>query len=416
MMKILWLTCAQFSDVKIKTTGSWLQPLAERLQASGEVDIVNVTYGNVATTMQETVKGIKQYVLPIPKIRHYGMIPSADFCRQLSAVESAERPDLVHIWGTEGIWGSAYLQGAIKTKAFVDIQGILSSYYYYYYGGLSFSDIVRSIHLKECILPCRSLFSKRKAFRKRGEVEIEFLKHIDDISYQSEWVRRHVSLIHPDANFLKTRIMLRQGFYDAAPWAYHDNGDSPVIFTSASGSIPYKGIQILFRAIALLKAKYPKVRLRVAGNMAIGNRLQDGFSIFLKQQVKSLGIEDNVEFLGPLDENQIIGQLQTANICVVPSFVETYCLAFAEAMMVGTPTIASYAGAMPELADDKRECLFYNSLDFPSLACLIDELYRDKALAESISGNARQRRLKENAPDLVVATQLNNYKTLIHSK
>ena len=416
MMKVLWLCCARFSDAKIKTTGSWLQPLAEKLQTSGEVEVVNVTFGQAEKTMTEVAKGIRQYVLPAPHSKHDGMIPPADFCKQLTAIEEAEAPDLIHIWGTESIWGSAYLQGAFKTKAFVDIQGLLSSYYYYYYGGLSFTDILRSVHLKECILPWRSLFNKRQVFKKRGEVEIEFLKHIDHVSYQSEWVRRHVSLINPQAKFIKTGIMLRQAFYEAKPWTYHDNGDSPVIFTSASGSIPYKGIQILFRAVALLKAKYPKVRLHVAGNMAIGNLLQDGFSIFIKQLVKRLGIEENVVFLGPLDENQIIDQLQTVNVCVVPSFVETYCLAFAEAMMVGTPTIASYAGAMPELAEDKKESLFYNSLDFQALACMIDEVYQDKSLATTLSVNARKRRLEENNPEAVVRTQINNYKQLLQEQ
>ena len=35
------------------------------------------------------------------------------------------------------------------------------------------------------------------------------------------------------------------------------------------------------------------------------------------------------------------------NVCVIPSFVETYCLALAEAMIVGCPTVVSYTSALP---------------------------------------------------------------------
>ena len=59
----------------------------------------------------------------------------------------------------------------------------------------------------------------------------------------------------------------------------------------------------------------------------------------------------------------MIGELLNCNVCVMPSFIETYCLAFAEAMMVGVPVVVSFAGAMPELAEHNKEAMFYNPLD-----------------------------------------------------
>mgnify|MGYP000665879829 CR=1 FL=1 len=88
-------------------------------------------------------------------------------------------------------------------------------------------------------------------------------------------------------------------------------------------------------------------------------------------------------------------------------------LAFAESMIVGTPTIASFAGAMPELARHGEECLFYNSIDFQMCASYIDDLIQNRDLAELLSVNGRNRRLRENNVRAVIETQLKNYEIMI---
>lgn len=410
--KILWLCNLPFSNEKLTSTGGWLQPLAEMLQASGQVQIFNVTSGNVDDVIENECNGIKQWILPFNKNRFKSQIASKTTCEHVASIEEKVKPDLVHIWGTESIWVSVYAQGYIKSKAFVDIQGILSSSYYYYYGGLRLPELLQSIRLKELIKPWASLPYQKYSFKRRGRVEIECLKKFKYISYQSEWVKRHISLINPSAQFLKTKIMLRDGFYHAEPWQYKGNIDAPKVFSTASGSISYKGFHVLLRAIGLLKSKYPNIQVRIAGQMK-GQLLKPGYTLYLESLMKKLGIENNVIFLGSLNEKQIIQELQNVDVTVIPSFVETYCLAFAESMIVGTPTIASYAGAMPELANHGEECLFYNSMDFQSCACYIEQLVTDKELAIKLSQKGRERRLKENDRDAVLKTQLMIYNTLI---
>lgn len=413
MLKILWLCNSQFTNEKIKTTGSWLQPLAQILQESQKVSIYNITLGNVSTVQHNNYKGIKQWIIPYPKTTGYGQIPSQKFCETLSEIEKIVAPDLIHIWGSENVWVSAYAQGAIKTKAFVDIQGILSSCYPYYYGGLNFKDILKCIHLKEILMPSRLLFHKKEVFKQRGSIESNCLKRFKIISYQSEWVKNQLSYINPDAIYIPTKIMLRDSFYTAEPWKYKNNKNSPVVFTSASGAIPYKGIHILLNSIKLLKKDYPSIKLKIAGNMKIGGLLMDGYSLYLEEKIKELGIGNNVIFLGSLNETELVKELQNSNCCVISSFVETYCLAFAESMMIGVPTIASFAGAMPELAKHGEECLFYNPIDFQTCASYIKKLIEDKNLAEYISANGRKRRMKENDRELVLQTQINNYNQII---
>ena len=72
--KIMWLCNARFSSEKIRATGSWLQPLAEHLQQTGMVDIVNITIDNVAQIVHEQLDGIEQYVIPSPHKKHHGQV------------------------------------------------------------------------------------------------------------------------------------------------------------------------------------------------------------------------------------------------------------------------------------------------------------------------------------------------------
>lgn len=413
MKKILWLCNIAFSDIKIKTTASWLQPLAELLQASGEVQLYNITLGNTTKVEQTNYKGIHLWIIPNNQCYNHGQEATAKVYNLISDIEQQISPDLVHIWGTESIWADAYRKGYIKSKALLDIQGLLALCYHFYNGGLSTRNILQSIHLKEIIMPWRNLFEKKRIFKKRAKIETQNIKSFSFISYQSKYVRNYISYINPQAKTYSTKIMLRDSFYNAKPWTFKKT-DSPIIFTTASGAIPYKGIHILFKSIQIIKKKYPKIQLRIAGQMKIGNLLIDGYSIYLEKLIQKYDLNQNIVLLGPLDETNIVKELQNCNVCVIPSFVETYCLAFAESLIIGVPTIATFVGAMPELATHNKECLFYNPLDFYMCAYYIDLLLTDKDLAEQISSNARKKRLLENDKKEVIINQLNIYENIIN--
>jgi glycosyltransferase involved in cell wall biosynthesis len=257
------------------------------------------------------------------------------------------------------------------------------------------------------------LFNKKRIFKRRGELERKNLMAFNNISVQSRWVKDHIHFLNPNANIYDTNILLRDAFYEAKPWTYKKVKDFPIIFSSCSAAASYKGLHILIKALYVLKKKYSNIQLHLAGNMDVGVRLLDGYSIFLHHLIHKYGLESNVIFLGPLDDVQLTDKLQKCNVCVVPSFVESYCLGFAESMIMGVPTVASFAGAMPNIADDGKEALFYNSIDYVTCASKIDELLRSRQLSEYLSANARKRRLVENNKEKVVGNQLSIYKSLL---
>lgn len=414
MKKVLWLCNSSFSDELLKGNGSWLQPMAEMIQSMPDIQLFNVTIGKVDKIEKNNYKNIVQWILPNDKPTKFRQATFTNRCKEVTSIIEQVQPDLIHIWGTESIWASIYRQGYIKCKTMIDIQGLLFVITDYFYGGLTNREIIQSIHLKEILLPWRTLFNKKEVFRKWGEEEVSCLKKIKNISFQSNWVKNQVSMINPNAQYFATRIMLRNGFYTSPQWKYKTITNSPIIFASSSAAVSYKGLHVLIKAIVLLKRKYQDIQLRLAGTIDVGNRLLDGYSIFLRTLIAKNGLENNVVYIGSINENQMISELLNSNVCVVSSFIETYCLAFAEAMMVGVPVVVSFAGAMPELAEHNKEAMFYNPLDHVTCAAYIDQLIQNRHHAELLSSNARIRRLKENDKDLVVATQVSIYNSIIN--
>ena len=99
---------------------------------------------------------------------------------------------------------------------------------------------------------------------------------------------------------------------------------------------------------------------------------------------------------------------------VIPSFIESYSLALAESMMVGTPSVVSYAAAMPEFAKDNEQVLFYDSLDVISCAARIENIFVHKDLSERLSLNSRLRKLKDCDKIETLRIQLDNYDVISH--
>ena len=137
-MKVLWLSNSAFVSEKTKATGSWLQSMAEQL--ASPIDMVNVTDGIVDKPTSSNFKNIKQWIIPA-KSSNYGQEASVETCSLVKEIIEKEKPDLVHIWGTEKFWASIYRKGYIGVPTILEMQGLLARCTDYYYGGLSIKEI-----------------------------------------------------------------------------------------------------------------------------------------------------------------------------------------------------------------------------------------------------------------------------------
>ncbi len=412
MKKILWLSNVAFSNDKIKVTGTWIIAMGKALMETGEVALFNLSHGNVKEVTKNEVNGIVQWVLPNDKVNKQGL-PSTKTQQIIRKIEKEIKPDLVHIWGTENYWGKLTSNRTIQSKTLLEMQGILYAYAKVYYGGLTPQEFFSCFGTKELLLPQRFLYFRKKDFEKRGRRELQIIKNCNNIAVQSEWVKAHINYQNPGANIYETGMLLREEFYQSKQWQKNDNRSKKILFTSFSGVNPYKGLHVLFRAFAVLKNMYSDLELRIGGNILQTKLIKDGYYVWLIKEAKKLNVYNSIVWLGTLDADEIIVELQQCDVCVIPSYIETYCLALAESMMVGTPTVVSYAGAMPELAEQNLSALFFPVGDSMSCAYQTEMLLTDSKLCENLSANARKTAFERNNQKSVIAKQLKIYHSII---
>lgn len=108
---------------------------------------------------------------------------------------------------------------------------------------------------------------------------------------------------------------------------------------------PNKRVPILVEAIARLKSRQPEVHLVVIGNN------QDVYKAEAEtclERAHDLGISDRVHLLGQIDDNRLRAWYEEADLFVMPSRHEGFCIPVLEAMAAGIPVIAAHAAALPE--------------------------------------------------------------------
>jgi glycosyltransferase involved in cell wall biosynthesis len=159
------------------------------------------------------------------------------------------------------------------------------------------------------------------------------------------------------------------------------------IVTTASADVPLKGLVLLIEAVAKL-ATERDVHLVVVGRAREASAADAALD--------RLGIRDRVEFRSGLTDDELVALLRSAQVAVVPSLYEGFSLPAAEAMAVGTPLVATTAGALPEVAGpDGEAALAVAPGDASALAQAVERVIDDPALAARLgaAGVARVNRL-----------------------
>lgn len=134
-------------------------------------------------------------------------------------------------------------------------------------------------------------------------------------------------------------------------------------------SQPYKGVDVLIRALAHLTARNEHVRLRVVGE----GRLRPQLELLADE----LGVAQAVEFVGQLSSAQAVrAELDRAGIFVMPSLSEGLPRALLEAMARSLPCVASGVGGICELLPERD---LVKAGDALSLATAMESMALDEA-------------------------------------
>lgn len=397
-MKILWLCNLMLPQVAVDLgkevfhTGGWLTGLLDDLQKQTDFQMA------VCFPMS----GEKTVVSgQVDKLAYYGFPSSLDARADLEAMQELFtsilgefRPDVVHIFGTEYAHTLAMLQAGENTatidRMVVSIQGMVSVYARHYYAGLPFREVYMS-SLRDLIKKDNVYWGARE-FERKGQYEIAAIQKCKNVIGRTDWDRACTSQINPSVNYFHCNETLRSSFYENK-WDLNQCSRH-TIFVSQWYN-PIKGFHHVLEAAAILADKYPDLRVYTTGQSPVKQNFmqslrQSHYAKYIGRLIRKYGLEENVSFLGPLDEKKMCGQFLKSNVFVSASSIENSPNSVGEAMLLGVPTVSTDVGGVKNMLNHGTEGFLYPFDEPYMLAYYIEKIFEDDGLALSLSQNAHK--------------------------
>jgi len=150
--------------------------------------------------------------------------------------------------------------------------------------------------------------------------------------------------------------------------------------------VPAKGQHVLLAAVAQLRSRGHKLKLRLVGDGPDRRGLE--------ASARQFGIEDSVIFEGAVNQDRIRDLYATADVFALASFAEGIPVVLMEAMAMEIPCIATWINGIPELIRDSIDGLLVAPSDVDGLASAIARLMDDAELSRRL-GTAGRKRIVE---------------------
>jgi D-inositol-3-phosphate glycosyltransferase len=154
---------------------------------------------------------------------------------------------------------------------------------------------------------------------------------------------------------------------------------------------PLKAPDLLIKAAADMVARHPSLRQRLCvvicgGPSGTGLTRPDAL-VTLAQQ---LGIADLVRFVPPTDRTQLVDWFRAADLCVVPSYSESFGLVAVEAQACGTPVVAARVGGLRTAVDDGVSGVLVDGHSVNEWSAQLADLVNDPDRVARLRQNARR--------------------------
>jgi glycosyltransferase involved in cell wall biosynthesis len=164
-----------------------------------------------------------------------------------------------------------------------------------------------------------------------------------------------------------------------------------------------KGTEYFLRAAARLAADHPDVRYVVAGTGSCEREL--------RELAVDLGIAHLVEFLGYVGAAPPL--IASLDIVIVPSLSEASGLTAMEAMALGVPVVASFAGGLSEVVENGRTGLLVPPADAEAIARAVARLLDNPELGRRLAAEGERHVAKRFTVGRMVDAYLALYEEIL---
>lgn len=417
-MKVLWFSNTPAlgeeyfnKEIKIKGSGGWMCTLNKLLQNKVELSVAfHYPYKKEVFHYQQT-KYYPVYtgniILENLKKRFFNKIYDEDFLPEYLNIIENVNPEIIHIHGTENSF--LCILGKTKVPVVVSIQGNLTVIHHKFFSGFH----GKYINKKHEDFNIKTFLFGRNSFRKvfinlksMSVIEQKQLKHAKHIIGRTDWDRRITRVLAPESKYYIGNEMLRDGFYENQ-WDNKITSGKIIIFTT-NGNSYFKGFEMLCHALHLLNNLGIDVEWRVAGISE--NSL---INYITRRELGQKYPKKGLVLMGSLNENELINNLLKSQIYVMPSHIENSPNNLCEAMILGMPCIATFAGGTGSILKDGEEGILVQDGDPWAMSGAILELKNNPGKAIRLGLTARNKALLRHDRNRIVNDLLKVYNEIV---
>lgn len=308
---------------------------------------------------------------------------------QLLEVVDKVKPDVIHVHGTEDNFG--LLQAHCKVPVVVSIQGALLPYSAKYYSGVpaAIAGKYEGISTRVKLQSAAFLYKDMVRRARREQQILSLSKHIIG---RTDWDRRITRVLAPGSRYFVNNEILRSPFY-ASAWNKPAFSRSIQIVTISSDAL-YKGFETIVNTASLL-AGQPNFSYEW---LVAGLHEQSTLVKTIQQWLKPNFPQLNIRLLGGKSEHDIVQLLSSADIYCQVSHIENSPNSLCEALLMGMPVVASYAGGTASLLENGKDGLLVQDGDAYAFAGAIMEMAADFEKAKAYGISARTKSLVRHDP------------------
>jgi glycosyltransferase involved in cell wall biosynthesis len=204
--------------------------------------------------------------------------------------------------------------------------------------------------------------------------------------HQFPWVKpalRRASVVVVPSEFLKTvfdkwhiETSVVPNVIDLSRFQPRARPGQDIHIVVARNLEPLYDIATAMRAFAAISRHYPNARLSVAGSGSARAELE--------RLRAHLGLEAAIAFTGRLDNEQMAGLYQTADLMLNPSLADNMPISLLEAMASGVPVVSTNVGGIPYLVRDGVTALLVPPQDPQAMADAALRILSSPVLAEEL--------------------------------
>ena len=418
-MKVLWFAnnpCGAIEKLGIKSlTGGWLKSLEDKLVENDEIELTVCFYWNRPllpfkhkrtyyypifrnTGNNKIIFHLKKY---FPQINDNSEIPL------LIRVINSVKPDIIHIHGTEDNFG--LIQKFTEIPCVISIQGLLSPCLAKYHEGISKTIVNKheSFRTKLIFTPISITYNNLKKRSLREQIILLKSKHIIG---RTNWDKRISGLLAPNSTYYLGNEMLRPVFYEKQ-WKRSNLSGTIHIVTVLGGAL-YKGLETIVQVAGLLK-KSESIDFRW---QVIGIDENQPVAKIVKSWLRICYATLNIELVGKKNEDELSELLVHADLYCQSSHIENSPNSLCEAMLIGMPIVASFAGGTDSMLENNKEGILVQAGDYYSFAGAIKNMTDNPEKALVYAKNAREKAIARHDPNKIVPDLIKTYKSIVENE